>query len=55
MLGVRYATNAQKGHGADARADRHHRGGARNICITTQRHSRTLNGTQEVPSIRLKP
>jgi hypothetical protein len=26
-----------------------------NICITTQRHSRTLNGTQEVPSVQLKP
>jgi hypothetical protein len=25
-----------------------------NICITTQRHSRTLNGTQEVPSVQLK-
>ena len=25
-----------------------------NICITSQRHSRTLNGTQEVPSVKLK-
>jgi hypothetical protein len=25
-----------------------------NICITTQRHSRTLNGTQETPPVQLK-
>src|SRR4051812_31968546 len=31
-----------------------YRGRSHNICITTQRHSTTLNGTREVPSVQLK-